>query len=259
MINSVKTAVCPFTIREFIVLRSGLFYAVSEIKREKPVQLDWNIKVGDILTSITIIVSVAALIVTWTKDRNTKETEQANVVRTAAATAMTQLDRWQSLNLSLYQEMQPEFITTSEMLGEQYDVIKVRDYLWRTISNQIIEIDRKVLNEKISTSYVDLIAHFPDTRAQFIDLFRTLNEIEERISGSFLEKSQQDVFEFEGKENDYTSAMLGNALRTTAEQHKDKLFTETTKAIDPVKEFLFGVIAKSNKQILHASHASKNR
>jgi hypothetical protein len=222
-------------------------------------QLDWNIKVGDILTSITIIVSVAALIVTWTKDRTARETAQANAVRAAAASTMTQLDRWQSLNLSLYQEMQPEFITTSEMLSEHYDVIRARDYLWKTISNQIIEINRKVLNEKISTSYVDLLAYFPDTRSQFIDLFSKLNAIEERISESFLEKSQQDILGFEGKEKNYTSAMLGNALRTTAARHKDELITETTKAIGPVKEFLFGVIAKSNEQILNASHASKNR
>jgi len=145
------------------------------------------------------------------------------------------------------------------MLSEQYDVIKVRDYLWKTISNQLIEIERKVLNEKISTSYVDLLAHFPDTRAQFIDLFRTLNAIEERISESFLEKSQQDIMKLEKKEKNYTSAMLGNAIQTTTAQHKDELFTETTKAIGPVKKFLFNVIAKSNKQILDASRASKNR
>ncbi len=99
-------------------------------------QLDWSIKVGDILTTLTIIVSVAALVVTWTKDRNARETAQADIVRTAAATAITQLDRWQSLNSSLYQELQPEFITTSEMLSKQYDVTKVRDYLWKIISNQ---------------------------------------------------------------------------------------------------------------------------
>ncbi len=222
-------------------------------------QLDWSIKVGDILTTLAIIVSVAALVVTWTKDRNARETAQADVVRTAAATAITQLDRWQSLNSSLYQELQPEFITTSEMLSEQYDVIKVRDYLWKIISNQRIQISQKVINEKISTSYVNLLAHFPDTRTLFIDMFKTLNAIEEHISGSFLEKSQHDVLKFEGKQSSYTSALLGNALRTTASQHKDKLLSETTEAILPVKEFLFGVIAKTNKDILHASRVSKNR
>lgn len=222
-------------------------------------QLNRSIKVGDILTSLTIIISVTALVVTWTKDRNVRESQQADVVRTAAATAITKLDRWQSLNLSLYQELQPEFITTSEMLSEQYDVIKVRDYLWKTISNQRIQIYRKVLNEKISTSYVDLLAYFPETRTQFLTMFKTLNACEERISGSFLKKSQQDVLGFEGKESNYTSAMLGNALRTTAAQHKEALFSETTEAIRPVREFLFAVIAKTNKQILHVNRVSKNR
>lgn len=222
-------------------------------------KFDWNIKVGNILTSLTIIISVAALIVTWTKDRNARETELADVVRTAAATAITKLDRWQSLNLSLYQELQPEFIKTSEMLSREYDVIKVRDYLWKTISTQRIQISRKVLNEKISTSYVDLLAYFPDTRIQFLDMFKKLNALEDRISGSFLEKSQQDVLELKGEKTSYTSARLGNALRTTAAQHKENLLSETNEVIRPVRDFLFDVIAKTNKQILHASRVSKNR
>ena len=222
-------------------------------------KVDWNIKIGDILTSITIIVSVVALIITWTMDRDTRETQQADLVRTAAARAITQLDRWQSLNLSLYSELQPEFITTSEMLNTQFDVVKVRDYLWKTISNQRITIANKVLDEKITTSYVDLLAHFPDTRTQFINLFKTLNANEERISSSFLETSQHDVLRFEGKEITYTSAMLGNALRVTAAKHKGELIKEASDAIYPVKELLFDIIAKSNEQILYASRKSKSR
>ena len=222
-------------------------------------QIDWNIKVGDILTSATIIISVVALIITWTKDRNTRETEQADAVRSAAALAITKLDRWQSLHLSLYQELQPEFISTSEMLGEEYDVVKVRDYLWKTISGYRVSIANKVLDEEIETSYVKLLAYFPDTRKQFLYMFKTLDEIEESVSGSFLKKSQMDVMSFEGKESTYTSAMLGNALRSTANEHKEKLHKEATEVTSPVREFLFGVIAKTNKQILHESRESKNR
>ncbi len=227
-------------------------------------KIDWNIKVGDILTSATIIISVAALTVTWTKDRNTRETAQADAVRSAAALAITKIDRWQSLHLSLYQKLQPEFITTSEMLGGKvgaqisYDVVKVRDYLWKTISRYRIDIANKVLDEEIETSYVKLLSHFPDTRIQFLDMFKTLNEIEERISGSFLEKSQKDIMDFKGKESTYTSAMLGNALRSTASEHEERLDRETTEVIRPVRAFLFDVIAKTNKQILYASRESKN-
>ena len=32
-------------------------------------KLDWSIKVSDLLTSITIVVSVIALLISWSKDR----------------------------------------------------------------------------------------------------------------------------------------------------------------------------------------------
>ena len=222
-------------------------------------QIIWKIEVGDILTSLTIIVSVVALVITWTKDRDTRETEQADLVRSAAASAITKLDRWQALQLSLYQELQPEFVITSEKLSDEYNIIKIRDYLWKTISNKRIEISSKVLEEQITTTYVNLLAHFPDTRGQFLDMFQALNRAEETISGSFLEKSQQDVMAFEGKNESYTSAMLGNALRSTAAEHKEKLIGETSEIIAPVKSFLFGVITQTNRQILHDSRKAKSR
>jgi len=222
-------------------------------------QIDWMIKIGDILTSLTIIVSVFALVITWRKDRDTKETQQADLVRSAAASAISKLDRWQALQLSLYEALQPEFVITSEKLADDYDVIKVRDYFWKTISAKRMQIYSKVLEEQIPTSYFNLLAHFPDTRNQFMNMFRALNEIEERISNGFQEKTQQDVLAFEGKEANYTSAMLGNALRTTAANQKEQFMRQASTTIEPVREFLFDIIARSNKQILQASRNGKNR
>ena len=222
-------------------------------------KVDWSIKIGDILTSLTIIVSVAALVITWTKDRDTRETQQADLVRSAAATAITKLDRWQTLQLSLYQELQPEFVVTSEKLAEEYDVVKARDYLWKTVSAKRIEISSKVLEEQITTSYIELLAHFPSARDKFLKMFNELNEAEETITNNFQEQSQQDILAFEGKQTNYTSAMLGNALRSTAVQYKEQLAKQTSAIIAPVREFLFDIIAKSNSQILDASRNARNR
>ena len=219
---------------------------------------DWSIKFGDILTSLTILVSVSALIISWSKDRVTRETEQADKVRAAAATALTQLDRWQLLNASLYQELQPTFIETSEMLQDDFDVVKARDYLWKTINGRQTQIASKILDEKILTAYVDLLSHFPASRDQFLKVFEQLRLLEEDISGKFLMTSQNDVLYFEGKQQNYTSAMLGNALRTTAAKHKEELIDKSTKTIRPIRQFLFDVIAKSNKDILSANRVLPN-
>lgn len=218
-----------------------------------PLKFDWSIKFGDILTSLTILVSVAALLVSWSKDRTASETEQADLVRSAAARALTQIDRWQLLNLALYQQLQPVFVETSESLSQDFNVIRARDHLWKEIDARRTAISQKILDEEILTSYVSLLSHFPEARKQSISLFQQLNAIEEKTSSSFLEASQQDVLKLEERRDGYTSAMLGNALRTTAQTFKEKFRQETVIVITPAKEFLLDVIAKSNSDILGIS------
>ncbi|MDJ0871630.1 MAG: hypothetical protein QNJ87_07665, partial [Gammaproteobacteria bacterium] len=163
--------------------------------------------------------------------------------------------RWQLLNLSMYQRLQPAFVETSEKLAEDLDVVKARDHLWKEVSAQRTAIAGQILDEGIATSYVSLLAHFPEVRSQFIALFQRLNDIEEKISSAFLTASQDDVLAFETRGASYTSAMLGNALRTTAEAHRTRLEEETTTTFKPHKDFLLDVIGKDNKEILRGSRS----
>ena len=219
---------------------------------------DRSIKLGDVLTSLTILVSVIALIISWSKDRLTREMEQADKVRAAAAKALVQFDRWQFLNSSIYQELQPTFVETSEMLQDDFDVAKARDYLWKTIDSRQTQIASKILDEKILTAYIDLLSHFPASRDHFLKVFEQLRLVEEDVSGKFIEASQKDVLSFQGRQQDYSSAMLGNALRITAAKHKKELDEKSTETVRPVQQFLFDVIAKSNKELLNASRVLPN-
>src|ERR1044071_799263 len=99
-------------------------------------RVDWTIKVRDVLTTLTVAISVAALVLSWSKDRAAQKTERANQVRAAAAGILTKLDRWQALQLSLYQELQPTFVEASEQLQKQYNIVVVRDQVWKNINAQ---------------------------------------------------------------------------------------------------------------------------
>jgi hypothetical protein len=65
-------------------------------------KFDWQIKIGDLLTSLTVLISVTALLISWSKDRMAREAEQADKVRGAAAIALTKLDRWQHINEAFF-------------------------------------------------------------------------------------------------------------------------------------------------------------
>jgi len=149
-------------------------------------KLDWSIKVGDLLTSITIAVSVIALLVSWSKDREAKLTEQANRVRAAAATAIAKLDRWQALQLSMYRELQPTYVEMSELLADCDDVQRVRDQFWKRVNVERTRIAQKVLEEQLGTAYSDLLSHFPAARDKFTDAFVKLGAVESAVTENYL-------------------------------------------------------------------------
>jgi hypothetical protein len=164
---------------------------------------------------VTIIVSVVALVITWTKDRDVRVHEQADRVRAAAAKTLAKLERWQTLQLSLYDQLQPVFVETSEVLDKEFNVIGTRDYLWKQINAQHTSISAKGLEEGFETAYIDLFAYYPSIRRTFLDVVVSLKAAEQSAVESLLLDTQRAVMSFEGNKSAYSTARLGNALRET--------------------------------------------
>lgn len=218
-----------------------------------PVHIEWTIKISDVLTSVTIIVSVVALLLSLAKDRAAKAAGQADRVRAAAAVAISKLDRWQALQVSLYQELQPGFVELSESLAEKYDVQHIRDQFWKRVNFARTNITQKVLDEQLGTAYSDLLSHFPAARRTFTDAFAKLSGVESAVTKSYLAKSEKAILSLEGKQKTYTTPTLGKALRKAATEHSDELLAKTEAVIAPVREFLFHVISLADTEILAAS------
>lgn len=216
-------------------------------------QLDRTIKAGDILTTITVLVSVAALLLSLAKDRDARISEQANKVRSAAAVALVKLDRRQALQLSLYQDLQPNFVDLSETLAQKYDVVAIRDKFWREVNIERARIARQVLDEQLDTAYTDVLTHFPAARTRFVMAVTKLADIEAQSTFNFLAEGEQGILSFKGKQANYQSAYLGNALRQAALTHSQQLKTRTEAVIAPVREYLFGVIGMNDSEIVNTS------
>lgn len=214
------------------------------------VRLDTKLTVGNLLESLTIAVSISALVFSWAKDRTVEQAKRADEVREAAAVALTKLDRWQSLHLALYDELQPQFIDTSEGLSSDFAVTAARDELWKQIVAARARTATKALDEQISTAYIGLVAHSPRLREQYRTALADLDKLERNIGGNFLEQSQNDVMAFDGQQADYTSAKLGNALRATAWKARTQLEAESSKSIDPLRSRLLELIGAADEDLL---------
>ena len=221
--------------------------------------LDRTIKASDVLTSLTIIVSVVALLVSWTKDRDTRTRESADRVRSAAAQTLAKLERWEDLELSLYRDLQPAYVETSETLARKFDVIAARDQLWKQINAQHIRVAGRVLDEGIETAYTQLFAYSPSVRKSFLDAIRSLKVAEQAAIEQLLLDTQGAVLSFKAKEAGYSTAHLGNALREVSLKVEEKFRQQSERALKPIRDELYALITSSDEAVLSRGSHSPRR
>lgn len=221
-------------------------------------QFDNTIKAGDVLTSITVLLAIATLVVSLSKDRATRITDQANKVRAAAATTLVKLDRWQALRLSLYDELQPNFVELSEGLSKQYDVVATRDRFWKEVGQARAKLAKQILDEQLGTGYVEILAHFPSARAKVVAVYAQLAELEIRSSDDFMGTAEQRILSLKGQKDRFQTPDLGNALRESANKSAERLRSESERILEPVRQYLFGVIAMSDDEIVSASRTKSD-
>jgi hypothetical protein len=68
-------------------------------KQDEPKQhpvFSWEIKIGDLLTVTTILISLISVLISWNVDRKIGLTKDANAVRDAAANTLGDLERWRN-------------------------------------------------------------------------------------------------------------------------------------------------------------------
>ncbi len=209
-----------------------------------------EIKIGDILTSLSIFISALAFLRAWKKDREMRTKELADRIRNAAATTLAKLERWQELSLWLFQSTQPLFVETSEMLPKEFDVIAARDFLWKKLSEARTEVSSKIIDEQIEIAYVELYGYHPEVYEFFTQTIETLKENQDEAYDKFIQNTQRAVMSYQSRRAGYQTAMMGNDLRTVAYESQDSLKAQTDQTLKPIHEFLVSIIAESDRGVL---------
>lgn len=226
---------------------------------EMRLNLDRTIKASDVLTSLTILVSVVALLVSWTKDRDIRTREQADRVRTAAAKTIAKLERWEAIQLSLYSELQPTYVEVSEAMAKQFNVASSRDLLWKRINALRAKIASRVLDEAVETAYVDLFAYHPSIRGTFQEVMADLRTAEKEASLQLLAETERAILSFEGKQSGYQTAQLGNALRAVAHTVEVEFRKRIASRLTGIQDYLYRLLSLTDEQLLIRSGTRDSR
>ena len=219
-----------------------------------PFQISRNIKAGDLLTVFTILISFVALITTLWKEIHANRSTQVDRIRAAAAKTLGKLERWRDLALWYYEDIQPLFVATSDMLAQEFDVAKARDYLWSELGAARNKSKQRIVDESIETAYVELASYFPGIYPVFSATLNAMKEVEEGRYSDLVNLCQMTVLQYETRKEGYTPALLGNSLRGACGHVRSLFSSQVADASAPIHDFLVALIAQPDARILQAKH-----
>jgi hypothetical protein len=193
-------------------------------------RFDETIKAGDLLASLSVMVSVGTLIYAFRKDRIQHRRDRANSLRQASALMLARMERWREVALALYDDIQ---VPLTEADGEAVrgDAIGlVRDKLWRDVAACRAELLKWLHAEELELSFAEAIAFDPNLNSLFRDAVALL-KAEERAHFDALQWGlQRQVLAIGGIGRVPQEAELGNRLRFVAAAVQER-FDESSKEL----------------------------
>jgi len=118
-----------------------------------------KVSFGDILTSFSILISIAALLFSMHQDHQQREREKVDKIRTAAAETLVKFEQWRQLSRLFFQDIRSPFVQTSKKFAESYNATEARDFLWSELDDAHSRYFDRLSNENIATSYVNLYGY----------------------------------------------------------------------------------------------------
>ena len=219
--------------------------------------LSRKLEIGDLLTAATILISLISVLVSWRIDRKIRLAREADDIRSAAASTLGDLERWNDLSLSLYAEVQPVFVDASEIIARaeaetSHDerVERARDLLWKGINEAHIAIRRKVVDEKIDNGYTRLFGYYPAIRRIYQDALTRMRMEESSMVNELLEQIELAVMSFAQTDRKLHSAEIADALRSTARKAQARHQERLRGAMRNAEKFLIEKIEADDEYLL---------
>src|SRR5712691_1128693 len=138
-------------------------------------------RVGELLTSISVLIALLGFLYTWRKDRGLRTKEYADKVRAAAAMTLAKVDRCESLFLSFIHRIRPIFTEMNELLQQTKSPYACRDQFWKQMIAIRLSIYEQFSDEQIELAYAPLFAH----QGEIYDLFKNAIEKAKQAEDKF--------------------------------------------------------------------------
>lgn len=221
---------------------------------EPGLHLKEEITVGDVLTVLTIVISLIGallgLLISSYKDRQLKRKEYADRIRQAAGTIIAKLERWRELSLRYFGDIQPTITDTDIRIVKRKDFADARDFLWRNLLALRAQSTLRIVEEEIEIAYSDLYGYDPRIHALYVKAVTQLKDIDEEIHVRVMMETQNDVTNIADQLPNIDSAELGNALRQTCAKLADELGERLDKVTSWFRSEMIKLIEAEDNDIV---------
>jgi len=211
---------------------------------------DTTIKLSDLLTSLSFILAVVAFLYTHQKDRTTADREQISEARVILTNGLSGLERWGNLAESVFDEAQPNIIVTTEIWAKDGNVIMARDHLWRELNTIFQDVERKILDEKLSSAYIALYRISKDLPMEYRDVLTKLRQLSDETRRATLLDTQRAVLGFDQQKGERVTAQMGDQLREAIESNRMKYHDKFTEITASISARILNGVAKDDQDLL---------
>lgn len=176
------------------------------------IEFEKSINFGDILSSVTILLSAVGLFISI--DANTKIQTQrlAEERREAAAQVIVASDQWIEADRSIIEKLQPIFVEASRMASVNRNPTLARDFYWKNINEIKAQISSSITEKELSTTYQKIMIYDPSSRSRYRSMVESMRESERLLIEKMLLEGQDILLESENSKI-AEPAIIGNDLR----------------------------------------------
>jgi len=208
-----------------------------------------EISLGDLLTPISILVSLVAVLITWENDRAERTKAYADGIRHSCSTVSAKLQRWGTLADRYFDDIQPVLITVAAETAQTHTIQPARRDLYRGLMDAEGKASQRIVDEQLEIAYMELYGYVPSLRPPFDGIRERITEAEsdchERLAAALQSKIMDQKLL---QSND--SKDMGNALRAEVKEERNKLDARIRAITDPLSSNLLKLINLSDEELV---------
>ena len=209
-----------------------------------------EVTLGDMLTPISVLLSVVALWFTWSHDANLKKQQYADQIRHSASTVTAKIERWSPLADRYFEDIQSTIVDVSEKIEATHKREPANRMLFRGLVQAEATASQRIVDEELEVAYIELYGYVPSLQKTFDSTIQRIKTAEvnahDQISSALQEKLTDDqVLKLP------TSIQIGNVLRISAGEQRQQLRKRIEGIASPLREKMLTLIGLSDEDMLN--------